>query len=98
MSQADALFVGSWVDGFILFGVGPARAAERWLAALPPLDGVKAGVFCTYAFNPRGTLDILTSRLEARGAQVVARHAFNRRAPEAGAERFAREVLATTER
>jgi uroporphyrinogen-III synthase len=94
LEEKDALFVGSRVEGFILFGVGPAKAARRWLAAIPSLPGIRAGVFCTYAFHPRGTLDVLARGLEARGARVLARHAFRRRDPTAGAESFVDAVLA----
>ena len=93
LEGADALFVGSWVEGFILFGVRPARAARAWLTRLPALPGTPAGVFCTYAFHPRGTLAELRRGLEARGANVLADHAFHRRRPEVGAEAFVHALL-----
>lgn len=91
---AEALFVGSWVEGFILFGVGPAKAARRWLERLPSLGGTPAGVFCTYAIRPVGSLAELRRGLEGRGAKVVAERAFHRRRPEAGAGVLVREFLA----
>jgi hypothetical protein len=36
-------------------------------------------VFCTSRGAPRRTLDILTSRLQRKGARVVAAHPFKRR-------------------
>jgi len=90
----DALFVGAWVEGFILFGVGPARGARLWLDRLPSLGGTPAGVFCTYAFHPRGTLGELRRGLEGRGAKVVAERAFHRRRPAEGAGALVREFLA----
>ena len=87
---ADLLVVGAWTEGFVLFGVGPARATRSWLERLPSLEGRRAAVFCTYAFAPRGTLDIMAKALSGHGASVVARKAFHRRAPEAGAADFAR--------
>lgn len=93
LEVADVLFVGSWVEGFILFGVRPARAARAWLAVLPALPGTPAGVFCTYAFHPRETLAELRQGLEAHGAHVLAEHAFSRRRPEAGAEAFVHGLL-----
>jgi hypothetical protein len=90
----DLLFAGSWVEGFVLFGVGPARAALQRLKALPPLGGKPTAVFCTYAFNPRGTLGVLRTLLEANGARVVGQKAFNRRQPGQGTDVFVRDVLA----
>lgn len=81
------------MQGYILFGVGPARTARRLLEGLPPLGGRPAAVFCTYAFHPRGTLGVLRSALEAKGAKVVGQRAFHRRQPEQGADGFARDVL-----
>ena len=34
VEQADALFIGTWVQGFILFGVKPA-GATLWVPSLP---------------------------------------------------------------
>jgi flavodoxin len=92
VQAADVLFLGTWVQGAILFGVGPARA-RQWVPALPALAGKPVGVFCTYAFTPRGTLRMLGSMLEARGAAVMGGHAFHRRQPGEGAEQFAENVL-----
>lgn len=61
---AEALFVGSWVDGFVLFGVRPARPARAWVEGLPSLTGNCAAVFATYAVNPRGALAELSTMLE----------------------------------
>ena len=90
----DAVFVGAWIEGFILFGVRPARAAIEWVRRLPPLEGKPVAVFCTYAFNPRGSLGVLTAALEDKGARVVDGHAFHRRDPEAGVEGFVVRALA----
>lgn len=38
----DALFVGAWIEGFILFGVRPARAAIEWVRRFPPLERCSA--------------------------------------------------------
>src|SRR5215213_7035809 len=58
IENADVLFVGTWVHGLILFGVHPA-GAELWVPALPSLEGKPIGIFCTYAFNPRASLQTL---------------------------------------
>jgi flavodoxin len=92
VENADVLFVGTWVHGLILFGVRPA-GAELWVPSLPSLQGKPVGIFCTYAFNPRGSLQILGKMLEARGASIVGQHAFHRRQPAEGAVPFVQSVL-----
>lgn len=92
VSGADLLFIGTWVQGFILFGVKPA-GADSWVPALPPLQGKPAGVFCTYAFNPRSSLKKLGDLLAARGAVIVGQKAFHRSRPSEGAENFVQSVL-----
>jgi flavodoxin len=96
VQKADALFVGTWVQGLILFGVRPA-GAELWVPALPSLAGKPVGVFCTYAFNPRGSLPALGAMLAARGATILGQHAFHRSRPSAGVERFTQSVLHSVE-
>jgi flavodoxin len=92
VEQADLLFIGTWVQGFILFGVKPA-GADLWVPALPKLAGKPVAVFCTYAFNPRRSLDRLSDLLAAQGAVVVGRRAFHRRSPDDGAADFVRQTL-----
>lgn len=92
IQNADLLFAGTWVHGMILFGVKPA-GAELWVPALPALNGKQVGIFCTYAFNPRGSLRTLASMLEARGATVIGQRAFHRRQPGEGAASFVQQVL-----
>lgn len=70
VAAADAFIVGTWVSGKILFGVGPARGALDGIAALPPLTGRPAAVFCTFDVAPRATLRMMDSRLVGRGARV----------------------------
>jgi flavodoxin len=97
VENADALFVGTWVHGLILFGVRPA-GAELWVPALPSLEGKPVAVFCTYAFNPRGSLRALGARLAARGATIVGQRAFHRSRPSEGAEPFVQRVMQAAER
>lgn len=92
VDKADVLFVGTWVHGLILFGVRPA-GAELWVPALPRLEGKPVGVFCTYAFNPRGSLQMLGSMLTARGARIVGQRAFHRNGLNDGAKAFVQSVL-----
>ena len=94
VEQCDIFAIGSWVEGFILFGVKPARAATRWLEQAPSFAGRRVGVFVTSAVNPRASLGVLRRGVEARGGRVVAEHSSRRRDPEAGAADFARRLLA----
>src|SRR5512147_2360242 len=77
VEQADLLFIGTWVQGFILFGVKPANAT-LWIPSLPSLKGKSVAIFCTYRFNPRGSLKKLGEMLEGRGAKLVGQRAFHR--------------------
>jgi flavodoxin len=92
VESADVLFVGTWVQGFILFGVKPA-GADLWVPALPSLEGKAVGVFCTYAFSPRGSLRALGAMLEGRGATILDQHAFHRSRPRHGTEQFAQRIV-----
>jgi hypothetical protein len=79
LAAADAVVVGSWTQGLIVAKVGPATGALEGIAQLPPLERRPAAVFCTCDVAPRGTLDVLTSRLQRKGARVLVAHAFKRR-------------------
>jgi flavodoxin len=97
VERADLLFVGTWVHGLILFGVRPA-GADLWAPALPPLEGKPVGIFCTYRFNPRNSLNKLDDLLTARGATVLGKRAFHQDAPTSGVDAFVREVIQAAER
>jgi flavodoxin len=92
VEKAHALFIGTWVHGMILFGVRPA-GVEQWVPALPSLTGKPVGIFCTYAFNPRGSLRMLGAMLQARGATVQGQRAFHRSHPGEGADSFVQSVM-----
>jgi NADPH-dependent glutamate synthase beta subunit-like oxidoreductase/flavodoxin len=76
LAAADMVIVGTWVEGFVVAGVGPAEAMREWLAELPRIGGKKVGIFCTYAISPKGTLGAMRRALEEKGAVVVAHAAF----------------------
>ena len=94
LAAADVVIVGSWVEGFVVAGVHPARRARDWLAALPHLGGKKAAVFCTYAVSPKAALAEMAAALEKAGADVVAHAGFSRNGAPSDAVGFARELLA----
>lgn len=92
LSVADVVFVGTWVDGLVLFGQRPGRAGR--LRKLPVLDRKMVAVFCTYAINAGHALDKTADILEARGAVIVGRHQFRRDRLELGVDDFVDDVRA----
>ena len=90
--RSDAIALGSWVEGFVFFKVGPAKAALAGIKRLPVLGGKPVAVFCTYGFNPRATLATLRQSLEAKGAKVVAENASPRSHPDRGAAELAERL------
>jgi hypothetical protein len=92
-AEADVLFLGCWVRGLVVVGVGPSEGASEWARSLPPLDGTLAAVFCTYDVNPRQTLPTLAEELRGKGAEVVAGHASRRRNRFAGVDDFIVAVM-----
>jgi glutamate synthase (NADPH) small chain len=80
LMETDLLVLGTWVEGFVVAGVGPARAARDWLASLPRLAGLRTASFSTYSVSPKGTLAAMRRELEQRGMTVLAEHAFGPRA------------------
>jgi menaquinone-dependent protoporphyrinogen IX oxidase len=91
LSVADLVFVGTWVDGLVLFGQRPGRATRLW--KLPVLDHKPVAVFCTYAINAGKALDKTVAILEAKGARVVGSRQFRRDRIEQGVQEFVDEVL-----
>jgi glutamate synthase (NADPH/NADH) small chain len=95
LAQADAIVIGTWVEGLVVARVRPAKQMRKWLAALPRLGDRPVAVFCTYGVDPKGTLQEMREAIEARGGVVVGEGAFgpkDRRAtdPLGGTEAFAR--------
>lgn len=91
LALADVVVVGSWVDGLILFGQKPGRAAR--LRDLPALDGKKAVVYCTFAVNPGQTVDKMKAILADRGAEVVGGLAVKRTQLDKGARDIAEMAM-----
>ncbi len=91
VAAADMVIVGSWTDGLLIVGQRPGRGG-RLKKLLPPLDGKRAAVYCTYAIAPGGTLKKLQKRVEGHGGQVVGGLAIRRDDLEAGAESFVAQL------
>lgn len=96
VQMADVVFIGTWVQGFILFGVKPANAT-LWVPALPSLQGKPVAIFCTCMVHPRSSLKKLATMLEGRGATVIAQQAFRRNNAVQGADAFVKQVLQSVE-
>jgi glutamate synthase (NADPH) small chain len=96
LMNTDLFVLGTWVEGFVVAGVGPARAARDWLASVPRLAGLRAAVFCTYSVSPRRRLPAIRTELEQRGMIILADGTFGPRTGdiESAAVRFSTDLLA----
>ena len=93
LAEADVVFVGTWVDGLILFGHRPGDTGK--VRQIPKLWDKKVAAFMTHAVNPGNAADKFSALLEGHGATVVAARSLNRRRLEDEAPAFASEVLAS---
>ena len=76
LAVADAVLVGTWVDGVILFGQRPGDRAR--LDRIPVLDHKPVGVFMTYAVNQGRALQKFGRFMQGKGADVIAGKTFKR--------------------
>ena len=91
LAEADLIFVGTWVDGLILFGHRPGDLAK--VRRIPPLWGKRVAAFMTHAVNPGNAAEKLAELLAAQGAEVLASKSLHRRHLNIEAPAFARDVL-----
>ena len=92
LALADLVFVGTWVDGLVLFGHRPGDAEK--VSQIPPLWDKKVVAFMTHALYPGNAADKLAALLSGNGAEVMAARSLNRRRLEVEAPAFVAEVLA----
>ncbi len=93
LAQADLLFIGTWVDGLILFGQRPGRSFK--FAALPPIDGKPVAAFVTYAVNAGGVMRKWVKLLAGqKGADVIATRKLRRDKLVPDVADFVKEALA----
>ena len=59
------MFIGTWVDGLVLFGHRPGRAGR--IKAMPVIDGKRVAAFMTYAIHAGKALDRFARVLDERG-------------------------------
>jgi hypothetical protein len=93
LAEADVVFVGTWVDGFVLFGHRPGRAGR--IRHMPVIDGKRVAAFMTYAIHAGKALDRFSRVLSERGAVVVARGLIRRDHLSRGIAELVTEALAT---
>ena len=94
LAEADLVFVGTWVDGLILFGHRPGDPTK--VRAIPKLWNKRVAAFMTHAVNPGRAAERFADLLEEHGADVVAFRSLNRRHLDREATDFAAEVMALT--
>ncbi|HEX6424719.1 MAG TPA: flavodoxin family protein [Acidimicrobiales bacterium] len=93
LAAADVVFVGTWVDGLVLFGHRPGRAGR--IRSMPVIDGKRVAAFMTYAVHAGKALDRFEAALAERGATVVAKVLLRRDRLDAGVGDLVSTALAT---
>jgi flavorubredoxin len=93
LAEADVVFIGTWVDGLVLFGQRPGRAGR--IRSMPVIDGKRVAAFMTYAIRAGKALDRFTKVLSERGATVVAGGLLRRDRLEVGIDELVTQALAT---
>ena len=91
LADADLIFVGTWVDGLIMFGHRPGDSGK--IKKVPKLWDKKVVAFMTHALNPGNAAEKMASLLEEHGANVLASRSLNRHHLELEAPAFANETL-----
>jgi flavorubredoxin len=92
LAEADVVFIGTWVDGLVLFGHRPGRAGR--IKSMPVIDGKRVAAFMTYAIHAGKALDRFAKLLSERGAIVVARALLRRDHLDRGIDDLVTEALA----
>ena len=92
LADADLIFVGTWVDGLILFG--HRRGDIGKLNLIPPLWGKNVVAFMTHAVNPGKAASKFSSFLEAKGAKVISSRSINKRELDSEIRPFVKEAMA----
>ena len=91
IQRAELVLVGTWTHGLFIVGQGPFGLAK--ITHLPAMHGKRAAVFCTFALNPKKTLDKMTPAVAGLGAEVIGGFAMNRSHLDEHAEEFAARLL-----
>jgi hypothetical protein len=91
LSAADLVIVGTWTDGFVLFGHRPGRSGR--LRRFPPIWDKRCVLFVTYALHEGNVLRKFQRLMESRGATVIGGMAIRRDKLDAGARDFVERLL-----
>jgi len=94
IQRAELVLVGTWTHGLFIVGQGPFGLAK--ISHLPAMHGKKAAVFCTFALDPKKTLDKMTPVVAGLGADVIGGFAMSRRHLDEHADEFAARLLEVT--
>jgi Flavodoxin domain len=92
IQAADLVIVGTWVHG--LFVIGQAPFGVGALQSLPAISGKQVATYCTFALDPKHSLDKMARALEYRGGQVIGGLALNRSKLDQHSEEFVGRLLA----
>ena len=91
LSAADLVIVGTWCDGFVLFGQRPGRSGR--LRKFPPIYDKRCVVFVTYAINEGKVLRRFQRLMEGRGANVIGGMSIRRDKLDTGTRDFVDRLL-----
>lgn len=86
LAEADLVIVGTWTDGFILFGQRPGQMAK--LNNMPDVPGKAMAVYVTYDVAPKKAIPKLAEWAESKGGVVVARAGLHKRRLDEGLDAF----------
>ncbi len=92
LSEADLIFVGTWVDGLILFGHRPGDL--QLIRKIPPLWGKRVAAFTTHAVFAGSAPKKLAKDLSSRGANIINVQSLHRRYLEIQASDFVNKTMA----
>lgn len=92
VSEADFIFVGSWVQGFFIILQHPTKNTMDFIEKLGELSGKRAAVFCTYKVAAGSTLGKMAKALERKGAMVEGQFKFKGPEPDADFASFAKAL------
>ena len=91
-ADADLVVVGTWTDGFVLFGHRPGGAGHL-AKGLPTLWDKPTYAFVTYAIRPGNVLRKLNALLASKGADVKGSLELHRKHLDTDAPDFVEGVL-----
>ena len=92
LTEADLIFVGTWVDGLIFFGHRPGDL--QLIRKIPPLWGKRVAAFTTHAVFAGSAPEKLAKDLANRGANLIAAQSLHRKHLEVQASDFVNKTMA----